>query len=458
MGRKVRHLLCHTLRAACLLGTLLALALVLLAQLRPSWLAAVDQALEDARFAGPHAELYQAALLTDRDPAAGIPRLGALAARYAGFHPGDRQHAIHAVATSLQARALLAAQQADQALQIIDQQLVQRTRDLGLRLLRLDALRATPAGERELAGALAELHALLPEHPGIAAQLVEWHCQREEWLPAARALARHLQAPRAAAFMLRHDAPAPTDANLRRVRLLPLVAADGRIVAHFRLPEGATTAWIDLPDRSWVNVAGAELRLEGATTAMTPEPVGRSALRVQLPAPAPQDGIACTFTARVHALLPPHLRPWLRGPAADRMLAALVDAGLPHEAAELQRHRTWQVLADGISVRWRPAPGAPLTGPIAAVPAFGLPGADGVGFAVEWSLDALCSELHFDPWPSADLPFVIRMIRLDEAGTTIELGPGRALGTAATDAGSAPALVLPRAMAVTALRLLGTCP
>jgi hypothetical protein len=487
MPRNATRLLVHGLRGTAALVALLALATAAIYRWQPAWIEALDQALEDRRFRGRELELAAAAALARTDPEQAALPLQRLADDHRGFGPGDRQEAIYAVATQLLAHTYVVQGKPARAEELLAPLSAARPQDLPLRLQLTDLWQQLPGTRARAETALAELFALLPEEQAVAPRLVGLHASTSSWLQAGLTLAGHLDAVRPWIFELAYETDPPGIAGLQRARLLVSLAPDGALLARVRLPADVSRVRIELPRRGWFQVRAPELRLRGRPAPVRPDPPAPGAdltadgdawrclggiapqlwLSLAPPTSEPTEG---ELRLQLEALPQEPLRALLLAPSGEQMLAALERAGHTGAAATLRRHRSWFAFAAGVGLRWRSA-GQPFddTRVRVAMPAFRVPRADGIDFAVVLPLDAACDQLRLQLPPHPGIAFELDRIVVAGPEGEIDLDPrGSALDAA--DLEPAPpafrvrgpdpwlALVLPAQRRVGTVRVQGRLP
>lgn len=442
MARTRLALLAHLLRGVILAVALLGALTLGAYRWRPQALAAVDAALDRWHLGPAEAELQAAAALALREPGAAMARLEQIAVQWDGQQPGDRLEALHTTASLLLAHAHLAADQPQPALDALAPVLARNPQHVTVRLTRVQALLRMGARRHDAVAELENLFAVLPEHSEIARRLLTAHTEVRDLAAAGRVLAGHLRAPRPWMFTLQYEAPEPADPALRRMQVQPMMAADGRFWLTCRLPPGSTALQLDLPVRDWDGLRDAALHAADGTllaqadlsapgpglqfTAgrLGPSGQGVPAVHMALPAAVGRDGLVCTLSGRLTFRAPPELGPWLADPAAAAIVAQLTAAGRDADARLVRSRRSWQALGDGVMLYWRAGQqgyGGDRTA--IARPEFGPPGDDGVAFEVEFTVEATCTALRFDPTELADIGFALTGVHLVGPSTQWELPP-----------------------------------
>ncbi len=441
MRRGVLSLLLHGARLLALLVALLAIATWVVYQTRPDLVAWLDQRLEDHRFAAPQARLLAAAQRVVAEPAVAEPEFRALREAFAGFHPGDRQAALHDVATRLLAEALELQGRAEEALVLRHELAAANPQDLTLRLDLVDRLLLRPDLRGEGRRLLEESLALLPEAADVLRRLLPLYAASGEWLAAARCLARHLRTPPGWTLTMTWDAAPQGDPAVQQALLPLVVAADGTARAGVRLPAQATALHFVLPPL----VLARQPRLllldpgEGpAALVPTADPAQARTLHCALPAPLPASGRAAELRFHPATAPEPAFRDWLGDPIGPRLLAALRSDGDLAAVQTLRHHRSQQILTDAAKVAWSSAGAGFAEERQQALRAdFGPALADGRRFTLAAELDGEADAVRLLPGTSAEVAFQLRrvVVRTAEGELELPVYPTAAVAVDRDDAG-----------------------
>lgn len=215
-----------------------------------------------------------------------------------------------------------------------------------MHLLLRDPTRASEARLR-----IADLHQRLPESDDVSRAFLLAHAN--DATARAAALAAHVRGTRSPFWLVRYEAGDSLVPELAFALLQPRYAADGRLVAEFRLPGGVTRIRVEPPpdrywrllsprvrtvtdDREWSLAPTAGLRQDGEAWHTDG---GRGALEFTV-----TGGCATPATWRFTAGLAIGVAPWLYAAIREADLitgmAALERLGRTADLAELRRWRS----------------------------------------------------------------------------------------------------------------------